>query len=127
MAEVIGAAAITTLANHRVEAAGSERWETFERLADEGEIFVDLRRSRNGIQRRQTGLSENAPDSAVMHVQLARDRTDAPFLHVVIAQNVRLKLWGKGHNRSLQGQIARNGRRRSGLWRTHCPPERPQK
>ena len=46
MAEVIGAAAIAALARHREQAAGGQRRELLQRLADQRQVGVDLRRPR---------------------------------------------------------------------------------
>jgi len=43
--EVIGAAVVAALAHHRIQAAGGQGREGFERLADERQIGVDLRRA----------------------------------------------------------------------------------
>jgi len=85
MAKMVGAAAIAALAHHRIEAAGRQRRERLQRLADEGQIDVDLGRARRRSRLGQTGLRQHAPHGAVVDMQLPGDRAHPPFLSVVVA------------------------------------------
>jgi hypothetical protein len=106
MAEVIGTAVIATLAHHRIEAAGRQRRECFQRLADEWQIGVDLRRTRWRPELGQTGLRQHAPHHAVVHVQLTGDGANRPFLSVIVAQDLDLDVRRNHHVRILSGRAS---------------------
>ena len=112
VAEVIGAAAIAALAHHPIQPTGGQRRERLQRLADERQIRVDLRRPRRRADPGQPGLRQHARHHAVMHVQLTGDGADAPLLDVVVAQDLRLDVRRRDHARVLSGRVAsgRDGR-----------------
>ena len=104
-AEVIGAARITAFAHHRVQPAGRQRRELFQRLADErqqGSIF----KRRCGGPCWQTSLGKHPGDGFGMDAQLPGDRSDAPFFNVVIAQDPRLEFRWNSHDRVLLARVA---------------------
>ena len=67
---MIGTAAIAALVHHREQAAGGQRRELLQRLADERQIGVDLRWPRRDADPGQAGLRQHALHHAVVHVQL---------------------------------------------------------
>jgi hypothetical protein len=89
MAKVVGAAAITALAHHRVQPAGGQGRELLERLLDEWQKRIKLREARCS-ETRQTRLSEDTFDDVMVHADLAGDGADAPFFYMVVAQNLCL-------------------------------------
>jgi len=97
VAEVIRAACIATLAHHRVQAAGGEGRILRQGLADERQVSIDLRGSLHRPAPGQSGLRQNPAHRTAVHVQLAGDGADAPFLDVVVAQNPRFDIRGYGH------------------------------
>ena len=106
VAEMIGAAAIAALVCHREQTASGQRREVLQRLADERQIRIDLRRSGRRTEPRQTGLRKHTPHHAVMHVQLTGDCTHCPFLSVVAAQDLRLDVRRRHHVLVLSGLVA---------------------
>jgi hypothetical protein len=85
VAKMVGAAAIAALAHHRVKPTGRQRRERLQRLADERQIGVDLRRARRRSRLGQPGLRQHPPHGAVVNMQLPGDRAHPPFLSVVVA------------------------------------------
>ena len=106
VAEMVGAAAIATLARHRKEAAGRQRRERLQRLADEGQIGVNLRRPWRRPDPGKAGLRQHAPHHAVVHMQLTGDGAHRPFLSVVVAQDLGLDVRGNHHVRVLSGRVS---------------------
>src|SRR5258708_32156703 len=53
MPEVMGAAAVTAFVHHHVQPAGSQQWELFQGLVDEGKVRIDPRRARPQAYRGQ--------------------------------------------------------------------------
>ena len=45
MAEMVGPAMVTTFADHHIEPTGGERGKLFQRLMNEGQVRIDLRRA----------------------------------------------------------------------------------
>ena len=97
MPEVIGTAPVAAFTHHGVEAAGGERGKLLQSLEDERQVGLDLRAASRRIGSGQTGLGQHPRHRAMVHVQLTGDGADAPFLDVIIAQNLRLKLKRDGH------------------------------
>jgi hypothetical protein len=62
VAEVARAAAIAALAHHGVQAAGGQRRELLQHLADERQIGVDLRWPLRRADARQAGLRQHPGD-----------------------------------------------------------------
>ena len=100
-AEAAFAAAIAAFPNHRVQAAGGQRREPGQHLADERQIGVDLRWPLRRPDARQAGLGKHPGDGFRMHAQLPGDRSDAPLFNVVIAQDLRLEIRWNSHDRVL--------------------------
>jgi hypothetical protein len=100
-AEAAFPAAIAALANHRLQTAGGQRWELGQRLADERQVGIDLGRPPRRADARQSGLRQDPADGFGMHAQLLGDRSDAPFLDVIIAKNPRLEIRRNRHDRAL--------------------------
>ena len=98
VAEVIAASSIAALAHHGVQAAGRERREFAQGLEDERQVGLDLRASCRRTGSRQTGLGQHPRHGAMVHVQLAGDGTNAPFLDVIVAQDLCLELRQDGHD-----------------------------
>jgi len=73
VAEVIGAAVIAALAHHRIQAARGQRREGLERLADERQIRVDLRRAK--LAQGSLGVAEGMASGGVA---VARPRAGRP-------------------------------------------------
>ena len=110
---MIGAAAIAALAHHPIQPTGGQRRELLQRLADERQIGVDLRRPR---RRADPAAARPAParaHHAVVHVQLTGDGADAPLLDVIVAQDLRLDVRRRDHARVLSGRVASRSRRPS--------------
>ena len=97
VAEVIAAAAVAAFAHHRVQPAGGQRRELLQGLMDEGQIGLDLRATCRRPDPGQTGLGQDPRHGAVVHMQLAGDRANAPFLDMIIAQDLRLQIGRDGH------------------------------
>jgi hypothetical protein len=55
----------------------------------------------------QTGLGQDSGHGVVVKVQLAGDRSDAPLLHVVIAQDLCFGIRGDGHRELLFCSVGR--------------------
>jgi len=127
--EVIGAAAVAAFMHHGKQAAGRQCWELLKCLQDERQVGVDRRRPRRRSGTRQTGLHQHAAHYAVVHVQLRGDGADAPFLDMVVAQDLRLDL-GRGYHGAL-GSVRsysaprRRSRRRRNPWRSRGRQARP--
>jgi hypothetical protein len=81
--------------------AGRERRELVQGLEDERQVGIDLRASGRRTGCRQTGLGQHPRHGAMVHVQLAGDGPDAPFLDVIVAQDLRLELRQDGHDAPL--------------------------
>ena len=98
VAEVVRAPAIAALTHHGVQPRGRERGELLERLADEGQIGLDGRGAvQDARHGRQAGLGQHPGDGVAVHMQLRGNGADAPALGVVVAQDLRLDLRGRGH------------------------------
>ena len=97
VAEVIAAAAVAAFAHHRVQPAGGQGRELLQGLMDEGQIGLDLRATCRRPDPGQAGLGQDPRHGAVMHMQLAGDRANAPFLDMIIAQDLRLQIRRDGH------------------------------
>ncbi len=97
VAEVIRTAAIAALVRHREQAAGGQRREFLQRLADQRQIGVDRRRPRRRADPGQAGLRQHAAHHAVVDVQLPGDGADRPLLGVVVAQDLRLDVRRRHH------------------------------
>ncbi len=106
VAEVIRAAAIAALAHHHIQPTGGQRRKRIQRLADERQIRVDLRRPGWRADPGQPRLSQHARHHAMMHVQLTGDGADAPLLGVVVAQDLRLDVRRRDHGLVLSGRVA---------------------
>jgi hypothetical protein len=63
---------------------------------DEGQIGLDLRAPRWRSDPRQASLGQDSRHGAVVHMQLARDRANAPFFDMIIAQDLRLQIGRDG-------------------------------
>jgi hypothetical protein len=131
MPEVIGTAAVAAFANHGVEAAGGEGRKLLQGLEDERQVGFDLRAASWRIGSGQTGLGQHPRHRAMVHVQLTRDGADAPFLDVIIAQNLRLKFKRNGHGallvsdrpayRRRNAMRTRGGQRHPHQWQRQNP------
>jgi len=97
---------VAALAHHRIQAAGGQGREGLERLADERQIGVDLRRAGRRAEPGQAGLRQHAPHHAVVHVQRAGDGAHRPFLRVVVAQDLRLDVRRCHHGRVPSARVA---------------------
>ena len=64
---------------------------------DERQIGLDPRATRRRSDPGQASLGQDPRHGAVMHMQLAGDRANAPFLNMVVAQNLRLQIGRDGH------------------------------
>ncbi len=106
MPEVIGTARIAAFAHHRIETAGGQRRECFQRLADERQIGVDPRGTRRSPKSRQAGLGQHAPHDAVVDVQLTGDGADRPLLGVIEAQDLGLDVRRCHHGWVPSGRVA---------------------
>ena len=82
--EVVLAPAVAAFGHHRIQAAGRERRELLQRLMDEWQVGVDLRRPLHAANPGQAGLRQHTLDGVAVHMQLARDGAGAPFLDVVV-------------------------------------------
>ena len=100
-AEMAWPAAIAAFASHRVQAAGGQRREPGQHLADERQIGIDLRWPPRRSDARQAGLGQNPGDGFGMHAQLPGDRSDPPLFDMVVAQDLRLELRWNSHDRVL--------------------------
>ena len=98
VAEVVGSATVAALAYHGEQAAGGERGEPLQGLQHEGQVGLDLRAAPRRTGSGQTGLGQHPHHGGMVHVQLAGDGADAPFLDMVIAQDLRLQLRRDGHD-----------------------------
>jgi hypothetical protein len=111
---VIGAPAIAALAHHREQAAGGQHRELLQRLADQRQIRVNLRRPRRGADPGQPSLRQHTAHHAVVNMQLAGNGADGPFLGVVVAQDLHLDVRRRHHGvRSPSGRV-QHGREDAG-------------
>ncbi len=97
VAEVVGPAGVASAAHHGVQAAGGERGELGQRVADEGQVGVDLAGPQRRIGAHHAGLGEHALHRVAVQVQLAGDGADAPAFGLVQAQDLRAQFRGYGH------------------------------
>ena len=92
-----GAADVAALKQHLQQPRRAQRRELGERLQDERPVGVDAA----GAQRRQMNgrvvAGDHAPHDIAMHTQLPRDRSRAPLLDRVQAQDLRDQVMGRGH------------------------------
>jgi hypothetical protein len=100
-AETALPAAIAALPNHGVQAAGGQRRELCQHLADEWQIGIDLRWPLGRPDTGQAGLRKHPGDGFGMHPQRPGDRSDAPLFDMIIAQDLRLEFSWNGHDRVL--------------------------
>src|SRR4051794_21111745 len=114
VAEVIGAPGIAALAHHREQAAGGQRRELLQRLADQRQIGVDLRWPRCGADPGQPGLRQHPAHHAVVDLELAGDGADGPLLGVVVAQDLRLDLTRCHHGLRVPCGCRQHGRDAAG-------------
>ena len=105
VAEMIGAAAIAASIRHDIQPAGGQRREALQRLADERQIRVNLRRTWRRPDPRQPGLRQHSPHHAVVDMQLARDGAHRPFLGVIEAQDLCLDVRRRHHGRVPSGRV----------------------
>jgi hypothetical protein len=91
MTEVIGAPTVAAFTHHGIETAGGERGEFLEGREDKRQVRLDLAAARRRIGSGQAGLGQHPHHRAMVHVQLTRDRADAPLLDVMIAQDLRFQ------------------------------------
>ena len=71
---------------------------------DEGQIGLDLRAPRRRPDPGQASLGQDPRHGAVVHMQLAGDRANAPFFDMIIAQDLRLQIGRDGHG-ALLGEV----------------------
>jgi hypothetical protein len=90
-------AAVAAFICHREQAAGGQGWELLQRLADQRQIRIDLRRPRCDADPRQPGLCQHPSHHAVVHVQLAGDSACGPLLGVIVPQHLRFDLRRRHH------------------------------
>ena len=97
VAQMRGAADVAALKQHLQQPRRGQRWELGERLQHERAVGVDAA----GAQRRQMNgrvvAGDHAPHDIAMHTQLPRDRSRAPLLDHVEAQDLRDQVRGCGH------------------------------
>jgi len=120
---MVGAAAIAALAHHRVKPTGRQRRERLQRLADEGQIDVDLGRARRRSGLGQTGLRQHASHGAVVNMQLPGDRAHPPFFSVVVAKDLSLDISRNHHGRILFARVAAAPNDASGDAETRDEPD----
>jgi hypothetical protein len=89
----------------RGAADGKVAEERLQGLADEGQIGIGFRRPWRLSMARQTGLGQDPGHSLVMKMQLAGDRSGAPLLDMVVAQDLCLGIRGDGHCRLLSCSV----------------------
>ena len=99
----MNAAVETTLPDHDIKAAGGEAREFLQGLVDEGQPGVETGGAL-GTDVCHAGLAQYALDAAVMDVQLPGDGADAPFLDMVVTQNLGFQFRGQGHGDVLSGR-----------------------
>jgi hypothetical protein len=127
VAEVVRPARVAALAGHLVQAAGGEGGELFQRLPDERQVRVELRRPPGQPGPRQAGLGQHPLHGAVVQAQLAGDGADAPFLGVVVTEDLGLQILGNGHTVFLF-RLSVGGTRRGRKPNRTAPAQRqPQK
>ena len=98
MAEVVGPTGVAALAHHGVQPAGGQRGELGQRVADEGQIGIDLAGPQRGIGAHHAGLGDHALHRVAVQVQLAGDGADAPAFGLIQAQDLRAQFRGYGVN-----------------------------
>jgi len=106
-AEMAGTSIIPALADHGMQTAGRQRGELLQGLADEGQIGIGFRRPWRLSMARQASLSQNPGHGIVMKMQLTGDRSDAPLLDMVVAQDLRFGIRGDGQCRLLSCLVER--------------------
>ena len=104
MAEVVRASRVAAFLDHDVKSAGSEIGEFLQGLTDKGKIGINARVASR-THARQASLTQDTFDAAVMDVQLPRNGADAPFLNVVVPQNLCFEFRGHAHGMFLSGQM----------------------
>jgi hypothetical protein len=82
---------VSALADHVVEARCGQPWILLERLDDERDVGVDLRRAQQAGSWRAVAL-ENPANGRVVETELRSDGAGRPALGVVKAKDARLKL-----------------------------------
>ena len=97
VAEVVGPTAVAALSHHGVQAAGGQRGELGQRVADEGQVEVDLAGPQWLLGAHHAGLGDHALHGVAVQVQLAGDGADAPAFGLVQAQDLRAQFRGYGH------------------------------
>ncbi|WP_234908150.1 hypothetical protein [Rhizobium rhizogenes] len=105
MPEVGGRALIAALLHHPVQAAGGQVWICLKCPLDERQILVDLGGTYHRPVAGQTGLLQNPEDRRMVAMQLRCDRSTAPPLDVVQAQDHRFLLGGYGHRSGLHSRV----------------------
>lgn len=105
MPEVGGRALVAALLHHPVQAAGGQVWICLKRPLDERQILVDLGGTYHRPVAGQTGLLQNPEDRRMVAMQLRCDRSTAPPLDVVQAQDHRFLLGGYGHRLGLHSRV----------------------
>ena len=125
--EVLRATTVAALAHHGEETAGGERGEFLQRLAQERQVRINQRAARWRPGSGQAGLGQHPHHGGMVHMQLAGDGADAPFLDVIIAQDLRLQLRRDGHGVLLDvwPQLEPSPRRRRKPVRTNGGQRRP--
>jgi len=104
MPEMIRAADVAALLNHAIETACGECREYRKRLPDKWQVGINAR-GAGSIGSRQACLAQNTFNTAVMDMQLPRNGADAPFLNVVIPQDIGFEFRGHAHDAALSDQI----------------------
>ena len=104
---------------------GGERRELLQGLEDKRQVWLDLRAAPRRIGSGQAGLGQHSRHRAMVHVQLTRDGADAPFLDMMIAQDLRLKLRRDGHGALLVSDRRPNRRRGRKVMRTRGGQRHP--
>ena len=97
MAELALPTAIAALLHHHEQAARPQRRELRQGLVDEWQIRMNFRGAVQLRKTRQAGLSQHPGDGVAVNAQLFGDGSDPPAFSVVIAQDLRLDVWGNGH------------------------------
>ena len=83
MAEMAGAAAITTLVDHHIEAACRQFGKLLKGLQDKRQVGISLRGARPS-GRRLSCLGENSDDDAAVDAKLGGDGADQPLLDMIV-------------------------------------------
>jgi hypothetical protein len=127
VAEMVRPARVAALAGHLVQAAGGEGGELPQRLPEEGQVGVDLRGALRMPGPGQAGLGQHPLHGAVVQAQLAGDGADAPFLGVVVTEDLGLQFLGNGHAVFLLRLLVGGTRRGRKPNRTAPAQRQPQK